>query len=304
MKRPLNSALVLDIGSRTLLWVEATRQGDHIAWGESGAVTLELGRLLSEPDAIANILPSKLDDIKTLRRQFAGKVDVMAGVLTGALRELPDISIQLIAMAQSVGIGLRVVTAEEEGRLAWLGAADLFPDSNGAVLDLGGHSAQLVIGKHGDVKLLGSLPIGCQTLTWQFLKHDPPTQNEIAQLYTYLDKALDRSSWKLDATMPLAIAGGTAAAWASLTTGADSYRPDLIHGLALGRGQGEELIQRLSSLPQDEIATLLKSDPQRASVFLAGLIAIVAVMRHLGQESASHTAWSVRHGLAHRMLEL
>jgi exopolyphosphatase/guanosine-5'-triphosphate,3'-diphosphate pyrophosphatase len=298
VKSNSDSVLALDVGSRTLLWVEARRRGNEIVWGESGATTLELGRLLTEPDAGDMIILPALDAIKTLGQQFIGKVDATAGVLTGALRELPDVAEQLIAAGGSVGIELRVITAEEEGRLAWLGAADLFLNATGAVLDLGGHTAQLVVGEHGNAKLLGSLPIGCQTLTRQFFRHDPPTPNEIAQLHTYLDTMLGESVWTLDATMPLAIAGGTAAAWASLIASADNYRPDLIHGLVLGRMEGEELIGRLSSLPQNEIASLLKSDPRRAGVFLAGMIATVAVMKHIGRDKAAHTAHSVRHGLA------
>ena len=301
MQQP-NSVLALDIGSRTLLWVEASRRDNHIVWGDSGAITLELGRLLAEPDTGDTIIPPALEAIQTLGRSFAGNVDAMVGVLTGALRDLPDIAEKLIAAGKSVGMELRVITAQEEGELAWLGAADLFPNTTGAVLDLGGHSAQLVSGRQGRSTLLGSLPIGCQTMTWQFFHHDLPNQCEIACLNTHLDEILTASGWKLSANEPLAIAGGTAAAWASLVAGAATYHPDLIHSLTLTLADGEKLISRLSQLPQKKIAALLKSDPARAGVFLAGLITTVAVLRHLRREGAIHTARSVRHGLACKSL--
>jgi exopolyphosphatase / guanosine-5'-triphosphate,3'-diphosphate pyrophosphatase len=302
MKHPPNSVLALDIGSRTLLWVEAARQDNHIVWGESGSITLELGRLLAEPQLAATILPPTLDAIQTLGRSFTGKVDSMVGMLTGALRELPDIAGKLTTVGQENGMELRVITAEEEGELAWLGGADLFPNAIGALLDLGGHTAQLVTGGQGKITVLGSLPIGCQTLTYQFFHHDPPAQNEIAQLQAYLDNMLSKSGWHVNDDEPLAIAGGTAAAWASLTAGAATYRPDLIHGLTLTLADGEKLISRLSALSQQQIATFLKSDPGRAGVFLAGLIATVAVLRHLQRDNTIHTARSVRHGLAHKSL--
>lgn len=302
MKHPPKSVLALDVGSWTLLWVEATCSNHHIVWGKSGAITLELGQLLVEPDSSSLILPRVLYAIQTLGRQFTGKMDAMMGVLTGALRELPGVSERLIAAGKSVGMMLRVVTSEEEGQLAWLGAADLFPQHTGAVLDLGGHTAQLVSGRQGNITVQESLPIGCQTTTWQFFHHNPPAQNEISHLYTYVNTMLSKSGWHLEDDEPLAIAGGTATAWASLVAGADTYRPDLIHGLVLSRAEGEKLIQHLSSLPTQEISNMLKSDPGRASVFLAGFTAIVAVMRHLRRDNAIHTARSVRHGLACKAL--
>ena len=302
MKHPPNTVLALDLGSRTLLWVEASRKDDQIVWGDSDAVTLELGRLLAEPAAGDKIFPPALAAITTLGRDFSGKVDTIVGVFTGALRELPDVVEKLIAAGQAAGMELRVITAEEEGGLAWLGAADLFPNSTGAVLDLGGHSAQLVIGRQGKITVLGSLPIGCQTLTYRFFHHDPPARSEITRLQTYLDEMLVGSGWQLGADQPLAIAGGTAAAWASLVAGAATYRPNLIHDLALTRAHGEKLISSMSGLTQATVAALLKSDPTRAGVFLAGLIAIVAVLRHLRREQAIHTTRSVRHGLASKTL--
>jgi exopolyphosphatase/guanosine-5'-triphosphate,3'-diphosphate pyrophosphatase len=302
VKQPPNAVLALDIGSRTLLWVEASRRDNYIVWGEAGAIMLELGRLLAEPDAGDTIIHPALEAIQTLGRSFSGKVDKMVGVLTGALRELPGVAERLIIAGEQNGMKLRVIIAEEEGELAWLGAADLFPQNTGAVLDLGGHTAQLVTGRQGKITVLGSLPIGCQTLTWKCLHNDPPAQSEIAQLNAYLAKQLAISGWHLNDSEPLAIAGGTAAAWASLTAGAATYRPDLIHGLPLSRAAGEKLISRLSELPQRNIAELLKSDTARAGVFLAGLIATVAVLSHLQRDEAIHTAHSVRHGLARKTL--
>ncbi len=302
MKQPPNTVLALDVGSRTLLWVEASRQHNRIMWGESDAITLELGRLLNEPELSGKLEDKAIAEIINLSKKYLTRVEMMTGVLTGALRELPITGDKIVEAGRFAGMELRVITAEEEGELAWLGAADLFPKQTGAVLDLGGHSAQLVSGRLGQTTVLGSLPIGCQTMTWKCLHYNPPSPSEIAQLNAYLDNILTKSGWQLDADEPLAIAGGTAAAWASLVAGTATYRPDLIHGLTLTRADGEKLISQLSAFSHQQIAVLLKSDPARAGVFLAGLITIVAVLRYLHREQAIYTARSIRHGLAYRTL--
>ena len=117
------------------------------------------------------------------------------------------------ALARGSGLATRILSADEEARLAYFGALSAVrsrPESV-AVVDVGGGSAQLVVGtaESGPV-WARSVDIGSLRLTRRLLRSDPPTYEE-------LDAARDEVERSFEAITPplpqAALAtGGTARA--------------------------------------------------------------------------------------------
>lgn len=265
----------------------------------SGMRTLGLGRLLEEPELAPSII---LQTKEALADLSSRDYQIKHGVMTGALRLLKKESRELGVYARDLGITLSVVSPEEEGQLAWLGASDSLSETGCAVLDIGGYSAQLIIGRNRKVNSVQSLPIGCQHLTQKFFPTLPPSTKEMAELGNWLHSFLREAGWSVPDDHPLILVGGTASACACLEKRVPFFEPTLINGVELTQESCERFIAELGSLTEDQTREWLPFDSERAPVFLAGCVSLLAVMKAVKKSKAKFSARSVRHGLLQSLL--
>ena len=88
----------------------------------------------------------------------------------------------------------RVVSPEEEGRLAYEGAVAAFPDlpATVAVCDVGGGSTEIAVGTpDAGPAWLVSLDIGSLRLAHRFLEADPPGKKALAAAHADVAETLE-----------------------------------------------------------------------------------------------------------------
>ncbi len=125
---------------------------------------------------------SELDERSRARalaclRQFGQRlqgVSRVRAVGTSALREARNRDAFLVPAAEILGCPIDVISGEEEGRLIYLGVAHVLEDEaeSRLVVDIGGGSTELVLGRHGRPEQVASVPVGCVAVTRRFL-HEP-----------------------------------------------------------------------------------------------------------------------------------
>jgi exopolyphosphatase/pppGpp-phosphohydrolase len=98
-------------------------------------------------------------------------------------------------LARAADCPTRILTAVEEGHLAFLGAlltAGITGGRTVAVVDVGGGSAQIVVGsrKHGPT-WTHSIDLGSQRLTSRLLSEDPPGKEAIDRARAEVERYLD-----------------------------------------------------------------------------------------------------------------
>src|SRR4051812_6187218 len=112
----------------------------------------------------------------------------LRGVATAAIRRAPNRDDLIAALRDRGGVGVEVLTAEEEARLAFAGATALLnppPAGSVGVVDVGGGSSELAVGTVADgVRWVVSLPVGSGVLADAHLHSDPPTGEELEALRT------------------------------------------------------------------------------------------------------------------------
>ena len=116
-------------------------------------------------------------------------------------------------LADETGAATRVLTAEEEGELAWRGAVAAATEvpSTVAVCDVGGGSAQIAVGSPADGPTwVRSVDIGSLRLTRRAFRNDPPTARDLERAGAAIAATFD----ELTPPVPLAAlaVGGTARA--------------------------------------------------------------------------------------------
>lgn len=215
---------------------------------------------------------------------------------------------------KALGFPIEVIAGVEEARLIYIGAAHEVPSVQGnrLVVDIGGGSTELIIGKNYEPKLLESLYIGCVSHSMRFF----PKGNIDAHAFREAELAARReiqiiSGSYLKAGWKQVIgSSGTARALADLI--ADNNLNGNSHGLTMGRVNGSSgLITRdglramkkhLLKYENVNHVELIGLKEDRRMVWPGGLAIMIAVFDELGIDIMEVTDAALRVGVLYDLL--
>ena len=267
-------AAVVDVGSNTArLLVAEVRKGRIVPVREE-SVCLGLGGEILVNGSVGRAKLVETAEVtrtfsKLARKCLADEVDV---IVTAPGRQARNAEELLSTVARASGTVARILSAREEGELAYEGAL-AGEDVGGrrvAVCDVGGGSTEIVIGDGGARSFwCRSVDLGSLRLTAACLGDDPPSAEAIAAAERL---ALDLFAEVEPPAAELALAvGGSARALAKLV------------GPMLGEGELTAALGLSSAKRAAKVARTFGIDEQRARVLPAGAIVLREVTRRLGR---------------------
>lgn len=120
-------------------------------------------------------------------------------VATSAVRDAENGRQFAAAVYRKTGIRIRIISGDEESRLIFLGALSDIPakEKRMLVIDVGGGSMELIVGREKSRDFLESFPLGVARLTDLFLKKDPPSPKELKKLERHIEKTLKKAAKKI-----------------------------------------------------------------------------------------------------------
>jgi exopolyphosphatase/guanosine-5'-triphosphate,3'-diphosphate pyrophosphatase len=263
---------VLDVGSNTVRLLVAERRGDALIPVREGRKLLLLGNEIERGGAIST---RKLEEVRQCARAFSALAREAGSsgldvVVTAPGRQADNAAKLVETLVEATGTPARVLSADEEGRLAWVGAAAVSaePASSLAVCDVGGGSTEVVVGtREGGPAWSRSLDVGCLRLTERLLDTDPPGKEGMRRVREAVAETFDGLAVPLPQA---AIAtGGTARALRKLVGG------------RLGEDELALAIRRLTKRTAREISSSTGVDRERARTLLAGGLILAEVERRL-----------------------
>lgn len=195
-----------------------------------------------------------------------------------------------------IGIELKVIAPEEEGRYAFLSVAySLRPNGRFCIIDQGGGSTEFVCGRGFQVESLRSLPFGIVNLTEEFIHSDPPKLYELESLKNFLDEQIKEVVEPCDQLIGL---GGTITTIAAIEYGIYPYKGEEVHGKELSIDKIMFWIETLSSMKEkDRIANFPHIEPKRAKVIIPGLLIFYRSMLLFGKDKIKVSDWGLKEGL-------
>jgi len=103
---------------------------------------------------------------------------------TSAVRDAANRDLILDRVEAEAGVRPQYLSGEDEARLIYLAVHQWYGWSAGRllILDIGGGSMEIVLGRDAEPELAMSLPLGAGRLTRQFLPDDPPSRDQLAAL--------------------------------------------------------------------------------------------------------------------------
>ena len=195
-------------------------------------------------------------------------------------------------------LDVRVLSDEEEARYGFLAAVNSSALGDGAVLDLGGGSLQLIRVRGRQADKLRSWPLGAVRMTERFLPDDEPaSRKQLKALRTHVTGELEQAAWLAKAGDRLVAIGGTVrnlAVAAQLAAGLPTFG---VQGFVLERDALDDLVERLAELPPSKRAEVPGIKAARADLILAGAATIQAVLDAGGFKGVEVTEAGLREGV-------
>lgn len=260
---------VVDVGSNTVRLLLAQGDDEVLSMRE----TLGLGECV---ERVGCIPVQKLHETAATVTAFvdaawaAGATELEI-LITSPGRQASNGVELLDAIQASAAAPARILSADEEGRLAFAGAVASVggpPGRRIAVVDVGGGSAQVVTGsRRGGADWLRSIDLGSRRLTSRLLSADPPGDDAIASARAEVERLLGHFHPPEPRTV-LAV-GGSARALRRLV------------GSRLGRDELAEATAILGRTPRSELIRRYDINPLRAATLVGGTVILTVLQQHL-----------------------
>lgn len=266
----------IDIGSNTTrILVAEPVEGqlkkvmEQRAYTRIGQARLEDGSI---PEEKINEVAEVVETQVRLARELGA--EGFRAVATAAVRDSSNANEVAAAIGEAAGIPVSVISENEEGRLAFLGATKALGYGVGgrvAVVDVGGGSTEIIIGTvEGGVEQVRSWPIGSGHLAEELIISDPPSASEIRRIRDRVDEVFE----DVQITRPeQAVAVGGSAT---------SLRK--IVGSRLEYETLERSIRVLSGDESVEVGRQFELDPVRVRILPTGVLILEKIAEMLGQE--------------------
>ncbi len=265
---------VVDVGANTLRLLVAGPAGLGVHAVHEEREQLGLGEEVARLGYISAAKCAEAVHIaraqtRKARRLGAERVEIL---VTSPGRQSANGSEVADALARGTGVPVRILGCEEEGALAWDGAVAALaePPETVAVCDVGGGSAQVVVGAlQTGPAWVRSVDLGSLRLTTLALagRGDPPSAEAIAAARAEAEQVF---AVVVPPVAQLALAaGGTARVLRRVVNALDA------EGLA-------QAVDELSGLKRAKIAKCYGIPPPRAATLLAGSILLAEAQKRLG----------------------
>jgi exopolyphosphatase / guanosine-5'-triphosphate,3'-diphosphate pyrophosphatase len=213
-------------------------------------------------------------------------VDRVRIAATSAARDAANRDALFEATEAVIGARPELLTGDEEGRLAFIGATGELDPALGPflVVDIGGGSTEFIVGT-GAAEGVMSVDVGCVRLTEKFIEHDPPLPEELAACISLTDAYIEDVVRELPAVVEartLIGLAGTVSTVAAVEIGLASYDRDRIHHFHLTRAAAEDVFRTLATESRADRVHNPGLEEARADVIVGGCCVLVALFRRLG----------------------
>jgi exopolyphosphatase/guanosine-5'-triphosphate,3'-diphosphate pyrophosphatase len=255
----------------------------------------ELGPYVARAGAIGSRSKVAIQALlSVVERARTHNVEVLIAGATQAVRQATDRDAFVREASRAIGVPVHIIPAQREAELSFLGVASRHAvRREWAMVDLGGGSTEVVIGRGQAMVLSATLPVGSGVLASAYLS-DPPKPEERARLrraaLRELTHAPEGDIERLVAT------GGTASNLPLVLTHRNP--PSVLTTADLLTCEA-----RLDGDRAAEVAKAVKLPPTRVKAMRAGVEALLLLLDWYGLAVLHISHQGLRHGMLLAYLE-
>lgn len=266
---------IIDVGSNSIRLLVARVEDGRVEQLHRERVYARLG---DDAYRRGRIGRRKLKETREIARRFAriakkNGAQRLETIVTAPGRQSSNQDELVDVLATATLSPVVVLSADDEGRLAWEGAVArlIDPPEIVAVVDLGGGSCELAVGAPRlGPSWVRSIEAGALRITRAYLDGDPPAPELVAHARLEVQRLADELAPPLpDAALAV---GGTARAIGRIV------------GKQFGVDELEQLVSTLSTAPAKFIAEPRGVTPERAETLLGGTLVLAEIARRLDSD--------------------
>ncbi|HET8979684.1 MAG TPA: Ppx/GppA phosphatase family protein [Solirubrobacteraceae bacterium] len=296
---------VVDIGSNSTRLLVARREGDRV---DELVRESRVTRLGAGVDVAGRLREDAMQRVFDTLDEYRVQIDAhgserSVAVLTSAVRDSANGQEFADAVRTRYGLEPHVLTGDDEARLTFLGATserDGGDRTPTLMLDIGGGSTELVIGRGHEVVFHVSTQAGVVRQTERHIHSDPPEAREMEELADDVRAILGRAVPEERRTAVghgIAVAG-TATSLAAIAQRLDPYDPERVHGYLISAGESERILGELAQMTLEQRRAVPGLDPGRAPTIVAGVIIFREVLTMFGLEEIEISEHDILRGAA------
>ena len=273
MTRMLCAAI--DIGSNTTRVLVAEPQKGQLRKVMEQRAYTRIGKASRHDGAIDDDKVAEVAEVVATQLRLAEEIgaEAIRIVATAAIREARNCEEVAAAIGEAAGMPVDVLSDEEEGRLAFVGATKTLGhpvEGEIGVVDVGGGSSEIIVGTVAEgVRDVRSFRIGSGSLADDFIECDPPSPSEIRKLRDHIDDFF--ADVQVDHPEQAVAVGGSATSLSKLV------------GNVLEYETLERAVRVLASDSVDDVARRFELDPRRVTLLPAGVLLLEKLSKLLGQ---------------------
>ena len=293
----------LDLGSNSFHLIVAQESGGHLQTLDKIREMVRLAEGLDDRQRLTEAASQRALEclerfgqrLRHLRRENVRVVG------TNALRKAHDSEAFIASAERALGHRVEIISGREEARLIYLGVSHALEDNHDRrlVIDIGGGSTELILGRHFEPEVMESLYIGCVAQSQQCFADGALTQRAFKKAINHCLRELEavRSQY-VDSGWDVAIgASGTVLAVSNVLAGLQNGEAGDIRPAGVA-----DLIDRLIDAKHTDRIDLPGLSPERRAVFPGGVAVLAAVIESLNLKSLEVSQGALREGLLQDLL--
>lgn len=292
---------MIDVGTNSTRLLVADVTGGRVSPLERRSTVTRLGRGV---DLSGHLSSEAIEDVCEAIGGYVGileglEAETVDAIATSAVRDADNGSAFVAELRERFALSARVLDGTEEARATYLGAtSESPPDEPTLVVDIGGGSTEMVVGRGAEISFHDSLQAGVVRHSERHIASDPPTAGELEALATDVRGLIEDSvGGGVEARHGIAVAG-TPTSLAAVETKLEPYDPARVHGHVLALPSIQRMLSQLASLPLSERVEVPGLHPDRAPTIVAGVVILVETMRAFGLEQVTVSEHDILYGTA------
>jgi exopolyphosphatase/guanosine-5'-triphosphate,3'-diphosphate pyrophosphatase len=293
---------VIDLGSNSWRLVVFTYAAGWWKRTDELYETVRIGAGLDETGRLSEEAMERALETLSVFERFCRANNLAADdvhpIATSAIRDATNQAEFLSRARERTGLKIEVLSSRDEAYFGYVAAINTTTLSDGAVVELGGGSMQLVRVTDRHAQDMESFPLGAVRLTERFLPGDGPAKKkELGRLREHVREALSGLKWLADAGPRLI---GTGGAVRNLAAAAERAVEELdigVQGFLITPDAMSELVDTLASQPVDERGETPGIKPGRGDIILAAAVALETVMQLGSFDGIEATEAGLREGV-------
>ncbi|OGP21366.1 MAG: hypothetical protein A2054_08225 [Deltaproteobacteria bacterium GWA2_55_10] len=291
----------IDVGTNTLRLLIAEQQGRDLKSVLYKRRITRLGGGYTEEGGISNDAAQRtFAALEDFRREIdnAGATVIMA-FATSVVRRACNREWFRDEVRKRTGMEITIITGNEEANLSLLGVLSVIDDRSGKklVMDVGGGSTEFIATVDGIAAGAWSMELGVVHLTEKYLKSDPPSDGELAQIGDEVRGVLDdlKSRMRQDGVDPedfsadgTAFVGtaGTITTLAAIDQDLEEYDRARINNYTLRKEGIAAIFRRIARMKLSEREEVLKLEKGREDLIIPGTAITLLAMESFGFNEA------------------